>query len=149
MNKILNHGFLSLLVINLFFVFMYTSYKVDCEQCLPGSYCEPCVCQQQYFIAYIGAFINILGLISIIMKGEIKWAFSIDIIALFTYFIFTNILSFLLYGSWQIMYVSSLGYVHNSFITSFNQWVIISINVLINIAISICVYRIIARNRTA
>lgn len=56
---------LVLFVINLILVLLFKYYQPECEPCLDGVYCPPCLSQEQFFIIYYGGTVNILLLIII------------------------------------------------------------------------------------
>jgi hypothetical protein len=51
---------LGLLAADLLLLLLYWYYQPLCEPCLDKHDCPPCISEEQYFIIYLGAAINLL-----------------------------------------------------------------------------------------
>jgi hypothetical protein len=141
-NKFKN-SIISLLFIDILLFLCYNSYCVKCEPCLPEVYCEPCICDEQYFIAYFGCCLNIIWLIySCIRNRKSKQLKKIDKISMCVYFVLVNTLLYLLFKDFQPICEHCLDNTDYSLCMSKEQSFIIHFGIAINIIFGIfCVFK--------
>lgn len=131
-----------LLFFDIFLFLWYNSYGVECEPCLPNVYCEPCICDAQYFIAYFGCCMNIVWLLYIIIRDrKSKQLVKISKALIFVYFVFINILLFLLFKNFQPLCEPCLDNVDCPPCISTEQYFIIYFGIAINVIIGICLFK--------
>ena len=139
LNKLFNNNFVLLILFNIILLLWYKSYFVQCEQCLENSYCPPCICEQQYHIAYFGYCLNIVYLIySLIKDNKTKQLIKMDKVLMCFYVLFVNILSYLLFEEFQPICEPCLDNTACPPCISQEQYFIIYFGVVLNIVI--CVY---------
>ena len=132
--------FLWLIVLNfiLLIFYYYEGLNIECEQCLPNVYCEPCISDEQYFIVYFGGCLNIIWLIySIIRDRKSKQLVKTNKVLIFVYFVFVNTLLYLLFKDFQPLCKPCLDNVDCPLCISKEQYFIIYFGIAINVVIGI------------